>query len=83
MTWRDKLEIGLKENAPYREDNLPPAEVMGPALPQGPGRSAEIPHARGTSPPSAAMPGAAVSGKTSRGGGRAVRRSTRKRMTAG
>jgi hypothetical protein len=46
MTWRDKLEIGLKENAPYRKDNLPVDEVVGPELPQGPGRSAEIPHAR-------------------------------------
>jgi hypothetical protein len=49
MTWRDKLEIGLKENAPYRKDNLPRREVIGTELPQGPGRSAEIPHARGTS----------------------------------
>jgi hypothetical protein len=23
MTWKDKLEIGLKEDAPYRRDNLP------------------------------------------------------------
>ena len=27
MTWRDKLEIGLKENALFRKDNLPLAEV--------------------------------------------------------
>jgi hypothetical protein len=47
MTWKDKLEIGLKEDAPYRKDNLPPSEVIGPEVPQGPGRSAEIPHARG------------------------------------
>jgi hypothetical protein len=25
MTWRDKLEIGLKEDAPYRTENLPQA----------------------------------------------------------
>jgi hypothetical protein len=50
MTWRDKLEIGLKENAPYRKDNLPLTEVIGPELPQGAlAGSAEIPHARGTS----------------------------------
>ena len=23
MTWKDKLEIGLKEDAPFRIDNLP------------------------------------------------------------
>jgi hypothetical protein len=49
MTWRDKLEIGLKENASFRKDNLPPVEVTGPELGQGPGRSAEIPDARTTS----------------------------------
>ena len=76
MTWRDTLEIGLKENAPYRKDNLPLAEVIGPELPQGPGRSAEIPHARGTSTQTPATPGAAASPKTSLPGSRAVRRST-------
>ena len=48
MTVKDKLEIGLKEDAPYRKDNLPEAEVRGPELPAGPGRSAEIPQARGS-----------------------------------
>jgi hypothetical protein len=51
MTWRDKLEIGLKENAQYRKDNLPENEVVGPELPQGPGRSPEIPRTRGTAAP--------------------------------
>ena len=46
MTWIDKLELGLKENAAYRKDNLPPSQVRGPELPAGPGRSAEIPLAR-------------------------------------
>ena len=46
MTWKDKLEIGLKEGAPYRKDNLPESEVSGPEVPSGPGRSPEIPHAR-------------------------------------
>jgi hypothetical protein len=46
MTWKDKLEIGLKEDAPYRKDNLPESEVSGPEIPSGPGRSPEIPHAR-------------------------------------
>ena len=46
MTWRDKLEIGLKEDAPYRKDNLPPSQVRGPEIPNGPGRSPEVPLAR-------------------------------------
>ena len=46
MTWRDKLEIGLKEDAPYRKDNLPESQVRGPEIPSGPGRSPEIPAAR-------------------------------------
>ena len=46
MTWKDKLEIGLKEDAPYRKDNLPASEIHGPELPAGPGRSPEIPLAR-------------------------------------
>jgi len=47
MTWRDKLEIGLKEDAPYRKDNLPESQIRGPEIPTGPGRSPEIPMARG------------------------------------
>lgn len=27
MTWRDKLELGLKEDAPYRKDNLPDSQI--------------------------------------------------------
>jgi len=52
MTWKDKLEIGLKEDAPYRKDNLPSKQVRGPQVPTGPGRSPEIPLARedGTTP---------------------------------
>ena len=46
MTIKDKLEIGLKEDAPYREDNLPDSQVRGPEIPTGPGRSPEIPLAR-------------------------------------
>jgi hypothetical protein len=30
VTWKDKLEIGLKEDAPYRRDNLPASQVRGP-----------------------------------------------------
>jgi hypothetical protein len=39
MTWKDKLELGLKEDAPFRKDNLPENEVRGPEDPAGPGRS--------------------------------------------
>ena len=46
MTLKDKLEIGLKEDAPYRKDNLPDNQVRGPEIPAGPGRSPEIPLAR-------------------------------------
>jgi hypothetical protein len=45
MTWKDKLEIGLKNDAPFRKDNLPDAQVRGPEIPAGPGRSPIIPAA--------------------------------------
>ena len=45
MTWKDKLEIGLKEDAPYRKDNLPDQQVRGPQLPAGDGRSPVVPEA--------------------------------------
>jgi hypothetical protein len=55
MTWRDKLEIGLKEDAPFRRDNLPPDEIHGRMRPAGPGRSpivtAAQAHAAGTEAP--------------------------------
>ena len=47
MTLKDKLEIGLKEDAPFRKDNLPPQQVRGPQVPAGAGRSPEVPLARG------------------------------------
>jgi hypothetical protein len=46
MTWKDKLEIGLKDDAPYRRDNLPAEQVRGPQKPAGEGRSPEVPLAR-------------------------------------
>ena len=46
MTWKDKLEIGLKEDAPFRKDNLPEQQVRGPEVPSGPGRSSLIPAAK-------------------------------------
>lgn len=47
MTMKDKLELGLKEDAPFRKDNLPPNQVRGPEHASGPGRSPEVPAARG------------------------------------
>ena len=46
MTWKDKMEIGLKNDAPHRKDNLSPDQVRGEEVPSGPGRSPEIPAAR-------------------------------------
>lgn len=46
MTVRDKLEIGLKEDASFRKDNLPEQQVRGPQIPAGEGRSPEVPAAR-------------------------------------
>jgi len=46
MTWKDKLEIGLKDDASFREDNLPPEQVKGPVVPSGDGRSPEVVEAR-------------------------------------
>ena len=46
VTIKDKLEIGLKEDAQYRKDNLPEDQVRGPEIPAGPGRSPKIPAAR-------------------------------------
>lgn len=45
MTWKDKLELGLKNDAPFRKDNLPESQVRGPEIPAGPGRSPIIPAA--------------------------------------
>ena len=45
MTWRDKLELGLKNDAPFRKDNLPESQVRGPEVDAGPGRSPIIPAA--------------------------------------
>ena len=42
MTWKDKLEIGLKEDAPYRKDNLPEQQIRGPEIPAGEGRQRQV-----------------------------------------
>jgi hypothetical protein len=46
MTLKDKLEIGLKEDAAIRKDNLPERQVRGPEIPAGEGRSPDVPAAR-------------------------------------
>jgi hypothetical protein len=46
MTWKDKAELGIKEDAAFRKDNLPPNQIRGEEVPAGPGRSPEIPAAR-------------------------------------
>jgi len=50
MTVKDKLEIGLKEDAPYRKDNVPPIQQK-PGVPDtkpgDPTRSPVVPGARG------------------------------------
>ena len=46
MTWRDKLEIGLKEDAAFRRDNLPLFQQRGAQIPTGFGRSPEMPESR-------------------------------------
>ncbi len=45
MTWKDKLELGMKNDAPLRKDNLPESQVRGPEIPAGPGRSPIVPAA--------------------------------------
>lgn len=42
MTWKDKLELGIKNDAALRKDNLPESEVSGAEEPAGPGRSPVI-----------------------------------------
>ena len=32
MTWRDKLELGVKEDAPIAKTILPPSQIRGPEL---------------------------------------------------
>ena len=60
MTWKDKLEIGLKEDAPFRIDNLPEFQVRGPEIPAGSGRSSEIPESRTDPTAPDAAPGSAA-----------------------
>jgi hypothetical protein len=52
MTWKDKLEIGLKDDAPFRRDNLPefqqtdeghaPEDPDADRSPEEPGARAEV-----------------------------------------
>jgi len=49
MTWKDKLELGLKDDAPFRRDNLPDFQKSAGGRETQPGdltRSPEEPLAR-------------------------------------
>ncbi len=49
MTWKDKLEIGLKDDAAFRQDNLPKFQRRSTGRrtkPGDPTRSPEVPEAR-------------------------------------
>ncbi|HEX7781118.1 MAG TPA: hypothetical protein VF424_17845 [Vicinamibacterales bacterium] len=48
MSLKDKLEIGLKPDAPYRPDNLPDFQLNDPACREGatPGKAATTEEAR-------------------------------------
>jgi hypothetical protein len=54
MTWKDKLELGLKNDAAFRKDNLPPDEVHGPEEESGPGRSPVVTEVRDKAQPAGA-----------------------------
>jgi hypothetical protein len=75
MTWKDKLEIGLKDDAPFRRDNLPEFQQTGQnAVPEDPeaDRSPEEPGARSE----AARESLAVKQQRSRRGTKRARRQT-------
>ena len=48
MTWKDKLEIGLKDDAPFRRDNVPDFQKTGDSATkdEDEDRSPEEPSAR-------------------------------------
>ncbi len=74
MTWKDKLEIGLKDDAPFRRDNLPEFQQTDQGdTPEDPeaDRSPEEPGARAE----AARESLAV--KQHRGAGRGSKRARR------
>jgi hypothetical protein len=47
MTWRDKPEMGLKDDAPTRKDNVPSGQIGGLDTPAGPGRFPDLAIVRG------------------------------------
>jgi hypothetical protein len=78
MTWKDKLEIGLKDDAPYRRDNLPDFQQRKGSpetKPGDPTRSPEEPGAREDAGATAARP-TPISGERTR-----PRTTTRKNPT--
>jgi hypothetical protein len=66
MTWRDKLEIGLKGDAPYRKDNLPARQVRGPERSAGPGRSPVVTEAKSDRTTPKKQPAKAKTAKTTK-----------------
>jgi hypothetical protein len=74
MTWKDKLEIGLKDDAPFRRDNLPEFQQTGAEPPEEPeaDRSPEEPGARAE----AARESLAVKKQRGRRGAKRPRRTT-------
>jgi hypothetical protein len=81
MTWKDKLEIGLKDDAPYRRDNLPESQQRkgGPAT--KPGDSTRSPEEPGARPPKTAKAARRI--PRPRGGGAQRRGTTRKKTSSG
>jgi hypothetical protein len=76
MTWKDKLEIGLKDDAPFRRDNLPEFQQTGetpPAEDPEAERSPEEPGARAE----AARESLAVKQQRGRRGSKRTRRTPR------
>ena len=58
MTWKDKLEIGLKDDAPFRKDNLPEFQ-QSPASPdRKPGDPERSPEQPGAGAPAGRQNGA-------------------------
>jgi hypothetical protein len=56
MTWKDKLEIGLKDDAPFRRDNLPDFQKAAGQPDTQPGDETRSPEEDGARQVAAASP---------------------------